>query len=271
MCSDVGYSKCRYMPGQSVRRRYRRWEDKMRSAVAVINKSSARQGGYTLIEMAIAIIIFGAVIAVAMPLYERWKEKSKIDDTKTTTLEIERAMESFRSVRGRYPCPARYTAAPGDVDYGTETTCSTTALAPGSCINGLCYEKSERTVDLYSRDATGKKVKTTVTPLVIRGSVPFRALGLPERKSIDEYGGRYSYAVTQPLTDKAKYNVNAGGISVVDGNEPSANSLVEPKGSAHYFIFSHGPDNIGAYSSYGVLISECKGPMLDNENCNTNS
>lgn len=244
----------------------------MRSAVAVIRqKRLGREGGYTLLEMAIAIIIFGAVIAVAAPLYERWKEKSKIDDTKTTTLEIERAMESFRAVRGRYPCPSRYTAAPGDVDYGTESACSTATLAPGSCINGLCFEKSVRTVDLYSRDATGKKVKSTITPLVIRGAVPFRSLGLSERKSIDEYGGRYSYAVTQPLTDKAKFNINAGGISVVDGNEPSANSLVEPKGSAHYFIFSHGPDNIGAYSSYGVLMSECKGPMLDNENCNTNS
>ncbi len=229
------------------------------------------QEGYTLLEMAIALIILGLFVGIAIPLYQIHRERMLFEETVAIQGDIDFALENFKAIRGRYPCPARYTAAPGDTDYGKETNCQAMTNAGGTCLNGLCFENSERTFSIDITNADGSVTPTNVTPRVIRGSIPFRTLMLEEEKSLDLYGGRFSYAVTQLLTDKETFRVNRGGISVVDGQVPTAQSLINPAASAHYFVFTHGPDGIGAYSRYGVQISPCNGPMYDNENCRTDA
>lgn len=222
-------------------------------------RSNNAQAGFTLIEISFSLIVVGLFIAAFIPLYKLYIDKTRYVNTQIKQKHIDVALESFKNLRGRYPCPAREDAKPSDADYGKETECYGSTKAPGTCFDGICYEQSERQIDLNG---------TMVYPRVERGALPFFSLGLTEDESYDEYLGRFSYAVTELLTDKTMFRLNRGGISVVNGSDAS---VINPEGSAHYFVFSHGPDNIGAYSQSGVQMSPCNGPMLDNENCNTSS
>ena len=234
----------------------------MRCAIGGRNVDLRASGGYTLLEMALVLIFAGLFLAAAIPLYDFYRAKIKYDDTVITQKHIDQALTGFKGIRGRYPCPARGNRVPGDPDYGLEVfNCTTVAatIAPGSCLDGLCIETGART-----RNVNG----TAITPLVIRGTIPFRTLRIPEDKSFDEYGGKFSYAVTSILTDKPTFRVNNGAIDIVDNQNPPV-TLLQPQASAHYFVFSHGPDGVGAYNRAGIISTPCDGPMYDNDNCRT--
>lgn len=242
----------------------------MRRAADQIMSFYKKENGYTLVEMAIILVVVGMFIAVGYPLYDHYISKTKYDQTLITQIKIDKALESFKDIHGRYPCPAPLNAAPGNINYGRET-CGNTGTAAGTCIGGLCFEQSPRTIEVTITEDDGAESTQNIRPRVIRGSVPFRTLGIMEEDSYDAYGGRFGYAVTQLLTRQDTFRVERGGIEVVDGREPNPNSLVDPPASALYYVFSAGPDNVGAYSRDGFLLSECDGPMHDNQNCNTDA
>ncbi|PZQ46947.1 MAG: hypothetical protein DI551_04130 [Micavibrio aeruginosavorus] len=208
------------------------------------------------------MLVVGIFIAAYIPLYSLYIENSRRDETRVSQVILNTALQSFKEIRGRLPCPARYDAVPGEEDYGVEVECFGSTVAPGNCTDGICYEISERT---YLVDGA------PFTPRVERGMLPFKTLGLREEQAYDAYGGRFSYAVTEILTDKKSYRNNRGGISIVDGSEPHPHSLTEEPASAQFYVFSHGPDQIGAYNRSGFEVVSCNGPMLDNENCYTTS
>lgn len=242
----------------------------MRRAADKLISFYRKDNGYTLVEMAIILIVVGMFIAVGYPLYDHYLNKTKYDQTLITQVKIDKALESFKEIRGRYPCPAPLSAAPGNVNYGRET-CGNSTLAAGTCADGLCYEQSPRTINVTTTEDDGTETTQNIRPRVIRGAIPFRTLGIMEEDSYDAYSGRFGYAVTELLTNQDTFRVERGGIEVIDGNEPNPNSLVDPPASALYYVFSAGPDNVGAYSRDGYLLAECDGPMHDNQNCNTDA
>lgn len=228
-------------------------------------KIKSNNGGYTLIELAMVVLIVGLTIGSGLSIYSLYQTERKKSLTETSMLRINLAIEAFKERYGRYPCPSSYTAVRGSPAYGREGNCADISVTPGECRQGICVERSiaGRTVELDDG--------TVVTPRIRRGAVPFMDLNLFETDFYDQYGGRISYAVTELLTNDDTYDVRRGGIHVVDGQLPTAQSLLETPGSALFFINSHGPDNIGAYGRNGDLLFLCDGPMFDVENCNTSS
>lgn len=227
-----------------------------------INHRKSEQG-YTLIEMAMVMLIVGIIVSGGLFVWHLYKVEQRKEITETNRFRISLNLEDFKSLYGRYPCPARYDAVRGDADYGVEGDCTDVSVPPGTCANGYCVEESQRTI--FMPDGT------EVTPRVRRGAIPFRTLFMEERDSYDAYNARYSYAVTEVLTDWQTFSSARGGISIVDNQIPVSNSVVEPAHSGLYFVFSHGSDSIGAYNVQGQLLQPCNGPMLDNENCNTSA
>lgn len=227
-------------------------------------KTSRYNQGYTLIELSMVILIIGLIIGSGIAAFKIYKTEREMALTETAKVRISLAINSFRERYGRYPCPASYTAQRGTPEYGSSGDCSDLSVAPGTCAQGICVEQSiaGRTVRLDDG--------TEVIPRVRRGAVPYRALNLSEDEFYDQYGGRFSYAVTELLTDEDTFKVDRGGIHIVD-SQPTPRPLVEPEGSALYFMFSHGPDNVGAYGRNGLIMVECNGPMIDVENCNTSA
>ena len=222
-----------------------------------------KESGFTLVEIAVVMVVIGLMTASFLQLYKIYNTQQKIDKTELTQKLVTLSLDEFKRRYGRYPCPAPLDATRDEPEYGREGDCTDLSVTPGQCENGICVETSERTVTL--RDGT------VITPRVRRGAVPFRDMFLSEREMYDAYGGRLSYAVTEILTDSDTFDVGSGGISIVDNQEPTPVSLVTPEGSALYFVYSHGPDNVGAYGRSGALIAECGGTMYDNENCNTSA
>ena len=184
-------------------------------------------------------------------------------DTSTVNMnEVLRTLGEFRVMYGRYPCPASLSAVAGDVDYGHESDCTNTAVAPGDCADGICIKNSIRSVTLPD---------TTVTvPRVRVGGVPFRSLGLDESAMVDGHGIRMTYAVTELLTDKDTFLSSLGGVDIVDGQTPPQSLLPIP-GSGHFVMIGHGPNKSGGIGINGVEQADCPdASVLEGMNCSDN-
>lgn len=224
----------------------------------------ASQKGYTLIEMAIVFSVLGIIMASFIAAYGLYHKNQKTLTTLSNANRVVEALGHYLVRNGRYPCPARMDVPRDHIDYGMETDCTDTSIAPGSCSNGLCIEAGERLVNINPNPGP----PVNITPRVRRGAVPFRILGLPEAAAEDGNKIRMYYAVTENLTTTATYRKDAGGISIF--NESDA-SLITPSGSAHFVVFSVGDDRRGAVTRYGQPYQPCADPAAaaDAINCHT--
>lgn len=207
--------------------------------------SFKRENGFTLIEMAIVLVIIGVMVASGSALYTQYRFQKDWENTQDRIEDVVRDIEAFYTTYGRYPCPASATAAPGDAEYGIEKA-NCTPSAAGTCEDGVC------TYSNFDGSQT-----------IMEGAVPFKSMNLQEKQTLDGYSGRFTYAVTTLMTDSQTFVPGAGAISVEDGNN---NSMVSPAHSAEFMVISHGRDKSGARSLSGVQGGICGG--LDGENCN---
>ena len=83
-------------------------------------KHHNNQSGFTLIEMAIVILILGVGIAAFVPLYNVHLKKERVEATQKHVEMATEAIGHFRSLYGRYPCPASLTDDRDDSSYGRE-------------------------------------------------------------------------------------------------------------------------------------------------------
>jgi type II secretory pathway pseudopilin PulG len=206
--------------------------------------SNRKQGGYTLIEIAMVMMFVGIVMVPAFHLYSQKLETDKRTETDQSVRLAENFVAAFRTMYGRYPCPAPMDASPGDADYGYEDC---TAAIPGI-------------VTVASNNPA-----LAATPDVLIGTLPFREMNMQEHESYDGYGNRLTYAVTRILTDSTTFDPNIGGVSVVDFN--GNNTLAQPN-SAQFVLLSHGKDGRGAITRDGVRSGVCVVGAVDEENCN---
>ncbi len=202
--------------------------------------------GFTLIEIAIVVLIVGMLVAPAMHLYTRKIETDKFKDNIVSLERAQTYISGFRDMYGRYPCPAALDAQPGDANYGYEDCVS---LAPA-----------------IERDISNSVDPALLLPGILIGSLPFRQMNLQEQQSFDGYGNRFTYAVTEFLTDENTFDENLGGVSVVDIN--GVNALARPD-SAPFVIVSHGKDGQGAITRDGVRMGTCASGALQDENCDS--
>lgn len=234
--------------------------------------------GFTLIEMAIVMMILGIMLVAGLKLYDNYITHENTVTTSSNVSLSSRAVSDFRARFGRYPCPASLTAVRGAPEYGREGDCNPNGLArdgvtsgdeapannasAGSFADGYYVEQSARMIDT---DGDGTD---DTNPLVVRGAIPFRDLNLPEEYAYDGYGQRLVYAVTQRAAVQDTFNPRHGGIAIVDTQSPPQ-SLVETPDSALFVVLSAGPDGDGAYSRQGVLVQACPaGGDIEAENCN---
>ena len=248
--------------------------------------------GYTLIEFAIVLSVTGVLVAAFATAYNIYLKTQQQLTTENNETAVMGAVSNYLIQNGAYPCPARSNAKRTDADYGIATQCDPaqtvdngvtpvypltlsypcSATSPGAgsvgctvgahgagtCSNGLCWEQSNRSPGLAK-------------PLVRRGMVPFRTLGLSEDYALDGYKSRFAYAVTEALAVPGTYSIANGGIDITDqfGASMVKSPFGSTGGSAHFVLFSSGLDRAGAYSREGVVMFPCPTVGLDAENCNT--
>lgn len=206
------------------------------------------QKGFTLLEVAIVILVLGIILATLYSTLLTYIERTEIAEARSKLEEIDSALQTYLSLNGRYPCAAPLNAPRDTATFGAETN-------PGTCrSNG---------------PGAGTTRVTSTNGLTVRiGAVPTRTLNLPDDYMMDAWGNRFTYAVTERLAETDEYDRDFGGITLRDSNDNSV--IVNPDGTpgfAHYFIVSHGKSAAGATSAAGGGANVCTAGTLDEENC----
>lgn len=224
-------------------------------------KTSCR--GFTLIEMAIVIMVIGLLVASLTPLYGLFQKQQEIETTQVNVTVAISAMGTFRSLYGRYPCPASLTVDRNDPKYGREDCEGTRTVAVGSSTpdEGIWVERSRRTAFAHEYPAGTPRNES---PRVLVGALPFRNLNLEESQGYDSYDHRLVYVVTENLTCDKCFTPNGGGIDIIDD---SGNSILPNVGEAHFLVMSYGKNGDGAYAKSGDRFT-CAAAGVENDNCN---
>lgn len=226
----------------------------MRNTIDIKKHNKKSAAGFTLIEIAISLILLGLIIIPALSIYQNFVEESDFEETQQSASVIINELSSFNATYGRLPCPASITDVRGDATYGFElANCQAAAPALNTCSNGICA---------YASLNPGR--------IVLVGAVPFKDLNIFEEQTYDHYGSKLTYAVTLNQTDTATYATNGGGISIVSSSN-MAQSQITPPNSAHYIIISHGENKAGAYSPSAAQVSCMNGSLTEQENCDADA
>lgn len=232
-----------------------------------MHKLTKTQAGFSLIQIAIGMIVLGIFIAAAGHSFVIYQKNKEIKTTAKNIEEVRMALHAFRERLGYYPCVAPMDADRDESAYGTATDCTDSHVVPGNCDEGYCVQTA---VDGTAYTMTNGLSITpparvlTSSPRVRIGAIPFRLLQIDEKTTLDGYNSRLLYAVTESLTSPATFSELSGAIHMVNAQ---GESLVTPAGSAPFVIVSHGPNTLGAYSPYGQQTSPCSGVTLDAQNC----
>lgn len=233
--------------------------------------------GFTLLEMAIVVVILGIGVTAFAYTYDIYLKQQRVEKTKTAVETVSRALSAYYSYNGHYPCPSSPKLVRGNPDYGYEAAdkCATQAINIGNCgADGTCIEESVAEID---RPGT---VFDHVRFRVRIGAVPFRVLNLDDSDVIDGYGNRITYAVTEHLAMNPAddpYSQFGGGIIIKNSegqnlqNETLFGESYIPDSSiisGHYIVISHGENGSGAYTSSGTKLP-CPPAGPEFNNCDT--
>ena len=208
--------------------------------------------GFTLVEMAVVLIIFGVLVSIGM-MGLRYYIGNKGYDNTIAALDMNNSgLITFQATHRRYPCPANPNLAETDPDYGYED-CSLPT------VSGV-------------RDADGNGTRDRV----MIGAFPFNTLLDPDRDpttndgsddsgytahyGYDGWGNKFTYAVTQSQTAANTFNQDFGAIDI---QTEVQQSLLDKEGSAHFVIVSHGENGKGAFSKNGQLVEQCTNSIVN--------
>lgn len=230
--------------------------------------------GFTVIELAIVIIIVGIMMIPAILLYEQSLYAKRLRHTQESVALTTSEISRYSSLTAFYPCPSDRSLNKNDPLYGrrfdgkaASDTCdiSLLGLSPGQCTpsGGICLVPG-------ARDANGDG---TPDPVII-GGVPYLTMAEQDRKVIessiitDGWGSQLTYAVSANLTTRRNDSetLNNGVINAIDEHGHNTAGI---NANGHYTIISHGPDRKGAFDANGVRAVACAaaGTSNDWENC----
>ncbi|MCE7886836.1 MAG: type II secretion system protein [Alphaproteobacteria bacterium PRO2] len=244
-------------------------------------KPCKKNRGFTTLELAIVIIIFGLMMTGVMTALKFYTVQQRDARTEEAFQVSRVSLQAYLGNKRAYPCPASPTAERGSDEYGREQR-----DADGKCaaINGVQQA-------VVSRDQDNRNGED----IVLVGSIPFMTIldpdndgnqddkvttGIPltDASTYDGYGRRLTYAVTETLTDPVRYNDAFGTILVVDehdqplvevredlnengaldpGEDVNNNNQLDPGLYAHFVIISHGENGRGAYMPNGEVVENC--------------
>lgn len=205
-------------------------------------------GGFTLVEMAVMLIIIGLMTGYGLHAFDSDNGDQCAQNSTRTLQELQDALNRFVAAQGRLPMPAGRSYSTSDPYFGQEVGSPTSAAI-------------DRLVG---------------PPAVLIGAFPVTTLGLSPDRAIDCWGNKFTYAVTEALTNAASYADSAvqGGIEIRYGPLGAYQMLTN---KAAYTLISHGEDALGASkANYKGPKRNCNveeaNPVvtrIDKENCDT--
>lgn len=134
---------------------------------------SARHRGFTLIEIAVVIVVLSLLLAMIAGIATAMLGQQRREATRQRLAGVETALALFVSQHQRLPCPANGSLASNHADAGKENP---------DPPNGTCGSNQDN------------------------GVVPWRALGLAEQDITDGWGNRLTYRVAPDFVEAPSMN-----------------------------------------------------------------
>lgn len=221
--------------------------------------------GFSLVELSVVISVAASATVGMLAWTQPTSATNALKSAETTKRmqEIQKAIENFRVLNKRLPCPAD----PLMRNDNTRAPLGTNYLIPtGASTNS--YKNDYGMEDLYTSEASGLITPGVNCPISV-GAVPVFSLGLDESYITDGWGRLFTYHVSPSLCGIDTYTTadlanaatekvgctekdyrNKTGTIFVD-NYAATVSLTK---SAAFTLVSHGVNGFGAFLPSGVKL-----------------
>ncbi|MCE2926417.1 MAG: prepilin-type N-terminal cleavage/methylation domain-containing protein [Rickettsiales bacterium] len=213
------------------------------------------RGGFTLLELSIALVIIALITAMGVMATMGALESARLASTQNKLDEIERSLLAFRLSQNRLPCPSIIDVPTSDENFGRETT------SLGSCKSTFSGD-----LRLYDVDVAGGVDR------IAEGAVPVRTLGLSNELAHDGWGRRFSYTVASSYTSldgfKSIYGRERCGSDVLAS---STTTDWRSDDRAAYVLISAGANGHGAFLTGGGIMSAGSVNAAEHLNCRCNA
>ncbi|MCM2343785.1 MAG: prepilin-type N-terminal cleavage/methylation domain-containing protein [Alphaproteobacteria bacterium] len=241
-------------------------------------KSSSKhdQEGFTLIELALCILIVGFMMIPLADFFQTQQLARQQQETIENINSASSEVSSFKARRGRLPCPADRTLNPGDANFGLEQNGAGIPACNGT-MQGICRTAGARDTDI---DGDGADDPVLIGGLPV---VSMRNVGatFSDAITLDAWGNRLTYAVSERLCPNTKaqdsrdfrwgvieardeFGNRTAGIGASDLSQPPDGTL---DSDGQFVVISHGPTARGAFSASGGPVQACDNTTVDGENC----
>ncbi len=189
-----------------------------------------RTAGFSLIEMAVVLMIVGLLLGGLLPTLSSQMEQRQMNETRKQLDEIQQALMGYALISGQLPCPANPTIATGQALAGIAR------IPPCAGVNST-------------------------------GVLPWATLGVSET---DAWGNRFTYRVTDYFADSIASATYGGGCTPSPAPTNATFALcsvgtldvlsaasggVSIAGNVPSVIISHGKKAAGAYTSQGTQLA----------------
>lgn len=230
-------------------------------------QAPARVRGFSLVEMALVLLIVGLLASVFLPATNTMLDNSRRKETRATLEAVEQAMVRFVVVNGRLPCPANGALSAGNAEQGLEQPHPGTAACTAAALtNGVV---PWRTLGLAQDDVTDAW-NTMISYRVWAGAaVAVSSLTRPDGMNMSNL---------DPATQNAQIQtfLQASGFRICSTNPCAIGAAAELASrtgmtGAAYVLISHGANRVGGFSADGVYLGTANGPgpgPLENINFN---
>lgn len=244
----------------------------------------AYDAGFSLVEIAVAMVIIGLMVATALQTYKIYRHTKIMAENDSNMAGIELALGKFVATNGRYPCPMPQRLSAGDAAYGFEDCTfdpATDCDVDDPASKMLCVARSDLDDETW---LDGGNWLLDIDEVMV-GAIPFQTIGIPMKMGLDGWGRRFTYAVSRKLTQPAAAaeELNARRAIRIEQQfidktptSPTYQQFVrsldldseDNQVPDDIVVLSHGANGIGAWTADGTQFLACPSGALPSENMN---